>query len=130
MDLAFVQSVAVQVYQEISLGAHAEMFHCVNDKSAPATTDVEQTLTRAQAHLPAEIIKFVFLRRFQRIGRKPEHDEVLSYLMYPEVFLKFARAQQVWDDVEVLPSPQFFFGMQKGDEITVDIEAGKRLRPE
>ena len=47
--------------------------------------------------------------------------------MYPDVFLKFARAQQSWDDVEVLPSPQFFFGMQKGDEITVDIEAGKRL---
>src|SRR5579864_4126529 len=63
----------------------------------------------------------------KRIGRRPEHDEVLSYLMYPEVFVKFARAQQAWDDVEVLPSPQFFFGMQKGDEITVDIEAGKRL---
>jgi pyruvate carboxylase len=47
--------------------------------------------------------------------------------MYPEVFVKFARAQQAWDDVEVLPSPQFFFGMQRGDEITVDIEAGKRL---
>jgi pyruvate carboxylase len=47
--------------------------------------------------------------------------------MYPDVFLKFARSQQAWDDVEVLPSPQFFFGMQKGDEITVDIEAGKRL---
>jgi pyruvate carboxylase len=43
------------------------------------------------------------------------------------VFIKFARAQQAWDDVEVLPSPQFFFGMQKSDEITVDIEAGKRL---
>jgi pyruvate carboxylase len=63
----------------------------------------------------------------KRIGRRPEPDEVLSYLMYPEVFVKFARAQQAWDDVEVLPSPQFFFGMQKGDEITVDIEAGKRL---
>ena len=47
--------------------------------------------------------------------------------MYPEVFVKFARAQQAWGDVEVLPSPQFFFGMQKGEEITVDIEAGKRL---
>ncbi len=63
----------------------------------------------------------------KKVGRQPEHDEVLSYLMYPEVFVKFARAQQAWDDIEVLPSPQFFFGMQKGDEITVDIEAGKRL---
>jgi pyruvate carboxylase len=63
----------------------------------------------------------------KKIGRAPRHDEVLSYLMYPEVFLKFARAQQAWGDVEVLPSPQFFFGMQKGEEITVDIEPGKRL---
>jgi len=35
--------------------------------------------------------------------------------------------RQSWGDVEVLPSPQFFFGMQKGEEIAVDIEPGKRL---
>jgi len=63
----------------------------------------------------------------KKIGRRPVRDEVLSYLMYPEVFVKFAQAQQSWGDVEVLPSPQFFFGMEKGEEITVDIEAGKRL---
>ena len=82
---------------------------------------------RPSAHLPAVSLEQTAYAVEKRIGRKPEHDEVLSYLMYPEVFLKFARAQQSWDDVEVLPSPQFFFGMQKGDEITVDIEAGKRL---
>ncbi|MBI2679518.1 MAG: pyruvate carboxylase [Candidatus Solibacter usitatus] len=63
----------------------------------------------------------------KKIARPPSRDEVLSYLMYPEVFVKFARQQQIWGDVEVLPSPQFFFGMEKGEEITVDIEAGKRL---
>ena len=63
----------------------------------------------------------------KKIGRPVQHDEVLSYLMYPDVFVKFARAAQTWGGVEVLPTPQFFFGMQKGEEITVDIEAGKRL---
>jgi len=63
----------------------------------------------------------------KKIGRPPQHDEVLSYLMYPDVFVKFARAAQTWGEVEVLPTPQFFFGMQKGEEITVDIEPGKRL---
>ncbi len=63
----------------------------------------------------------------KKIGRTPQHDEVLSYLMYPDVFVKFARAAQTWGDVEALPTPQFFFGMQKGEEITVDIEPGKRL---
>jgi pyruvate carboxylase len=82
---------------------------------------------RPSAHLPAVSLEHTAQAVEKRIGRKPGHDEVLSYLMYPEVFVKFARAQQAWDDVEVLPSPQFFFGMDKGDEITVDIEAGKRL---
>ncbi|PYT32399.1 MAG: pyruvate carboxylase [Acidobacteria bacterium] len=63
----------------------------------------------------------------KKISRHPSQDEVLSYLMYPDVFVKFARAQQVWGDVEVLPSPQFFFGMRKGEEISVDLEPGKRL---
>ncbi len=61
------------------------------------------------------------------IEREPSRDEVLSYLMYPEVFLKFARGQQNYGGVEVLPSPQFFFGMEKGEEITVDLEEGKTL---
>ena len=55
------------------------------------------------------------------------HDEVLSYLMYPDVFLKFAQARAAYSDVDVLPTPQFFFGMQKGEEIAVDIEPGKTL---
>ena len=29
--------------------------------------------------------------------------------------------------VGVLPTPQFFYGMQSGDEIAVDIEPGKTL---
>ena len=54
-------------------------------------------------------------------------DEVLSYLMYPEVFDKFAAARAIYGDVQVLPTPQFFYGMEKGDEISVDIEEGKTL---
>jgi pyruvate carboxylase len=61
------------------------------------------------------------------IGRKPTPDEVLSYLMYPDVFLKFAKARAAYSDVDILPTPQFFFGMQKGEEIAVDIEPGKTL---
>jgi pyruvate carboxylase len=61
------------------------------------------------------------------IGRKPAPDEVLSYLMYPEVFLKFAKGRAAYSDVDVLPTPQFFYGMTKGEEITIDIEPGKTL---
>jgi pyruvate carboxylase len=63
----------------------------------------------------------------EAIGREPLHDEVLSYLMYPEVFTKFARQKQEYGDVEVLPTPAFFYGMERGDEITVELEEGKSL---
>jgi pyruvate carboxylase len=62
-----------------------------------------------------------------KLGRSVEHDEVLSFLMYPDVFVKFARARQSWGDLDVLPTPQFFYGMKTGDEISVDIEPGKTL---
>jgi pyruvate carboxylase len=61
------------------------------------------------------------------LGREPRHDELLSYLMYPDVAQKFWRSQQEFGDVEVLPSPAFFYGMERGDEITVELEEGKAL---
>jgi pyruvate carboxylase len=63
----------------------------------------------------------------RKIGHEPAPDEVLSFLMYPDVFLKFAKARQSYGDVEVLPTPQFYYGMQKGDEIAVELEPGKAL---
>ncbi len=63
----------------------------------------------------------------RKIGHEPSSDEVLSFLMYPDVFLKFAKARQSYGNVEVLPTPQFYYGMQKGDEIAVELEPGKAL---
>jgi pyruvate carboxylase len=61
------------------------------------------------------------------IGRMPSHDETLSYVMYPDVFAKFARAHQRYGDLDVVPTRQFFYGMQTGEEITIDLEPGKTL---
>jgi pyruvate carboxylase len=47
--------------------------------------------------------------------------------MYPDVFVKFAKARQAWGDVDVLPTPQFYYGMQLGDRIAVELEPGKTL---
>jgi len=63
----------------------------------------------------------------KKIGRKPAPDEVLSYLMYPDVFLKFAKARQNFGDVEVLPTPQFYYGIERGTDIAVELEPGKAL---
>ena len=53
--------------------------------------------------------------------------DLLSYLLYPDVFLKFDKFRQAHGDVSVLPTPPFFYGLKSGEEITVSIEAGKTL---
>jgi pyruvate carboxylase len=63
----------------------------------------------------------------QKIGRTVSCDELLSYLMYPEVFLKFDQMRESYADVSVLPTPVFFYGIKPDQEVTVSIEAGKTL---
>ena len=63
----------------------------------------------------------------KKAGRAVRQDEVLSYVLYPEVFLKYVKFRHSFGDVSVLPTPQFFYGMRSGEEIAVDIEPGKTL---
>ncbi|MDX2266486.1 MAG: pyruvate carboxylase [Bryobacter sp.] len=53
--------------------------------------------------------------------------DLLSSIMYPDVFAKFAKARATYGDIEVLPSTAFFYGMTRGEEITFDLEPGKTL---
>jgi pyruvate carboxylase len=63
----------------------------------------------------------------QKVGHSIRPDALLSYLLYPEVFLKFDKFQQAYSDVSVLPTPSFFYGLKSGEEVTVEIESGKTL---
>ncbi len=63
----------------------------------------------------------------KKVGHKITNTDLLSYLMYPDVFVKFAKARSAYGSVEALPTPQFFYGLEKGDEVTVELEAGKSL---
>ncbi len=61
------------------------------------------------------------------LGRVPSGREVISWLLYNRVFEEFAGHQDAYSDVSILPTPQFFFGLETGEEIAVDIEPGKTL---
>ena len=63
----------------------------------------------------------------KNIGHKLERDALLSYLLYPEVFLKYHKFRQTYADVAVLPTPAFFYGLKPAEEITVEIESGKTM---
>ena len=53
--------------------------------------------------------------------------DLMSYLMYPDVFAKFAAARADYGELEVLPTPQFFYGLAERDEVTIDLEPGKAI---
>jgi pyruvate carboxylase len=63
----------------------------------------------------------------KKTGHAIRGDELLSYLLYPEVFSKYDKFRQTYSDVSVLPTPAFFYGLKSGEEITVEIESGKSL---
>jgi pyruvate carboxylase len=82
---------------------------------------------RPGANLPKVDLEETAAAIEKKIGRKPSRDEVLSYLMYPDVFVKFARARHAYGDLDVLPTPQFFYGMERGADVTAELEPGKTL---
>jgi pyruvate carboxylase len=59
------------------------------------------------------------------LGRVPSGREVISWLLYERVFEEFAAHQDAYSDVSILPTPNFFFGLETGEEIAIDIEPGK-----
>jgi pyruvate carboxylase len=63
----------------------------------------------------------------KKLGQAVKPDALLSYLLYPDVYLKFDAFQQTFSDVSVLPTPAFFYGLKPGEEITIEIEPGKTM---
>jgi len=60
-------------------------------------------------------------------GREPAHYEVISWVLYEKVFEDFAKHRINYADTSMLPTPTFFYGLESGEEIAVDIEPGKTL---
>jgi pyruvate carboxylase len=62
-----------------------------------------------------------------KLKRKLTEDDVWSYLMYPDVFLKFADFRKTYGDVAALPTPAYYYGLQDKEEIHISLEEGKTL---
>ncbi len=63
----------------------------------------------------------------KQLRRSVDEREVVTHLLYPRVFPEFAGHEQKYSDTSVLPTPVFFYGLEPGEEISVDIEKGKTL---
>lgn len=89
--------------------------------------DREAFTGRPGETLPAADFEAAGAELSTKLNRKPTQQEVVSYLLYPKVFLDFAAHQQTFGNTSMLPTPVFLYGQQTGEEIAVDIEPGKTL---
>ncbi|MCY9695437.1 pyruvate carboxylase [Paenibacillus alginolyticus] len=62
-----------------------------------------------------------------KLARPINEYELMSYLMYPKVFLDKEKITGEFGDISVLDTPTFFYGLRLGEEIAINIEQGKTL---
>jgi pyruvate carboxylase len=60
-------------------------------------------------------------------GLAIDDEDLNGYLMYPKVFLDYMGRHRSYGPVRVLPTKTFFYGMEPGEEISVEIDPGKTL---
>ena len=60
-------------------------------------------------------------------GRTIDNEDLNGYLMYPKVFLDYMGRHRAYGPVRTLPTRTFFYGMEPGEEISVEIDPGKIL---
>jgi pyruvate carboxylase len=88
---------------------------------------VKPFTARPGSRLPKADLPKVTEELSAKLGHPPTDTDLMSYLMYPQVFLDYDKHLKAYDNTSVIPTPPFLYGMQGGDEISVEIEPGKTL---
>jgi len=68
----------------------------------------------------------IFLKK-ELQGYVVDDDELTAYTIYPKVFLDYMGRRRTYGPVWCLPTPVFFWGMEVGEQISVEIDPGKTL---
>ncbi|WP_400074053.1 pyruvate carboxylase [Zobellia russellii] len=86
---------------------------------------------RPNAHLePIDFDKEfkAFKRKFKKgMGRELEMTDFLSFKLYPKVFTDAHNNHVKYGNVVNIPTKNFFYGMDVGEEIMVELEGGKNV---
>ncbi|MUH37331.1 pyruvate carboxylase [Zobellia amurskyensis] len=93
--------------------------------------DEKPYTNRPNAHLePIDFDKEfkAFKRKFNKgMGRELEMTDLLSYQLYPKVFTDAYNNHVKYGNVVNIPTKNFFYGMDVGEEIMVELEGGKNV---
>src|SRR5215831_12522652 len=121
-DLAFPKSVVALFRGEV--GAPPEGFP--EDLQRKVLKGQPAIYGRAAAYLPAADLT-TQRRDLEAILHRPVSErELSSWLLFPALFLEYARHRDRFGDVSVLPTAAFFYGLRQGEEIEVEVAQGKR----
>lgn len=63
----------------------------------------------------------------EKLGHRVDDKSLISNLLYPNVYPEFDRYRQEYSDTSVIPTPIFFYGLEPGQETSIEIEPGKTL---
>ncbi len=83
-------------------------------------------------HRPGELIEPADLeaerkKAADKTGQPVDDKALASWLLYPNVYPELARHAEEFSDTSVIPTPVFFYGLEAGQETSLEIEAGKTL---
>ena len=90
-------------------------------KGQPATAE------RPNKYLPNLDIDSDFSDFLLQYGEDLSMADYLSYKFYPKVFADYLDSYRKFGDVSLIPTPIFLYGMEIGEEVTIDIAQGKTL---
>ena len=82
---------------------------------------------RPGAALPPVDLEAVRAEVAEALGREIDDEDLMGHLMYPKVFADYAAHHAEFGPVRTLPTRTFFYGMEPGGEISVEIEPGVTL---
>jgi pyruvate carboxylase len=67
------------------------------------------------------------LKLAEKLGHRIDDKALISAILYPNVYPEYDRHRQEYSDTSVIPTPIFFYGLEPGQETSLDIEPGKTL---
>ena len=67
------------------------------------------------------------LKLEEKFGHAVDDKSLISAILYPHVYPEFDKHRQEYSDTSVIPTPIFFYGLEPGQETSLDIEPGKTL---
>eukprot|EP00736_Rhodelphis_marinus_P000080 Rmarinus@m.11826 len=82
---------------------------------------------RPGAELPPADFEKVRAELREKYDEEPLDRDIVSALLYPQVFAEYKAAHDEFGDLSALPTRQFIEPLEVGEEFKYDIEEGKRL---